>query len=50
MIRPSFIPSREVRELRDLTRRRKQLIHNAVDERNRVQRVLQEATCSWAWC
>ena len=43
MIRPSFIPSREVRELRDLTRRRKQLIHNAVDERNRVQRVLQEA-------
>lgn len=43
MIRPSFIPPREVRELRDLTRRRKQLIHNAVDERNRVQRVLQEA-------
>lgn len=43
MIRPSFIPPREVRELRDLTRRRKQLIGNAVDERNRVQRVLQEA-------
>jgi transposase len=43
MIRPSFIPPREIRELRDLTRRRKQLIGNAVDERNRVQRVLQEA-------
>lgn len=43
MIRPSFIPPREVRELRDLTRRRKQLIGNAVEERNRVQRVLQEA-------
>jgi transposase len=43
MIRPSFIPPREIRELRDLTRRRKQLIGNAIDERNRVQRVLQEA-------
>jgi transposase len=43
MIRPSFIPPRPVRELRDLTRRRKQLIGNAIDERNRVQRVLQEA-------
>jgi transposase len=43
MIRPSFIPDRQTRELRDLTRRRKQLIGCAVDERNRVQRVLQEA-------
>lgn len=43
MIRPSFLPNRETRELRDLTRRRKQLIGCAVDERNRVQRVLQEA-------
>ncbi len=43
MIRPSFIPPRETRELRDLTRRRKQLVGHAVDERNRVQRVLQEA-------
>jgi transposase len=42
-IRPSFIPSRETRELRDLTRRRRQLIGCAIDERNRVQRVLQEA-------
>jgi transposase len=43
MIRPSFIPDRDTRELRDLTRRRKQLIGCAVDERNRVQRVLREA-------
>jgi transposase len=42
MIRPSFIPDRETRELRDLTRRRKQLVGCAADERNRVQRVLQE--------
>lgn len=43
MIRPSFIPNRETRELRDLTRRRKQMVSCAAEERNRVQRVLQEA-------
>src|SRR4051794_201388 len=43
MIRPSFIPNRETRQLRDLTRRRKQMVSCAADERNRVQRVLQEA-------
>jgi transposase len=43
MIRPSFIPDRDTRELRDLTRRRKQMVCCAADERNRVQRVLQEA-------
>jgi transposase len=43
MIRPSFIPDRETRQLRDLTRRRKQMVCCAADERNRVQRVLQEA-------
>jgi transposase len=43
MIRPSFLPPRETRELRDLTRRRKQLVGCAAEERNRVQRVLQEA-------
>ncbi len=43
MIRPSYIPDRATRELRDLTRRRKQMVCCAVDERNRVQRVLQEA-------
>ncbi len=43
MIRPSFIPDRDTRELRDLTRRRKKLVECAAEERNRVQRVLQEA-------
>jgi transposase len=43
MMRASYVPDRETRELRDLTRRRKQLVGCAVDERNRVQRVLQEA-------
>lgn len=43
MIRPSFLPDRDTRELRDLTRRRKQMVGCAADERNRVQRVLQEA-------
>ena len=43
VIRPGFVPCREVRELRDLTRRRKQMVGCAAEERNRVQRVLQEA-------
>src|SRR5208337_2067300 len=43
MIRPSFIPARPIRELRDFTRRRKQMIGAAADERNRVQKVLEDA-------
>jgi transposase len=43
LIRPSFIPPRPVRELRDLTRRRKQILSNAASERNRVHKVLEEA-------
>jgi transposase len=43
MIRASFIPPRAIRELRDLTRRRKQLIRMGADERNRVQKVLEDA-------
>jgi transposase len=43
LIRPSFIPPRPVRELRDLTRRRKQVLSNAASERNRVQKVLEQA-------
>ena len=34
MIRPSFIPPRPQRELRDLTRRRRKLIETATSERN----------------
>ena len=43
MIRPSFIPPREIRELRELTRRRKQLMNAGTAERNRLQKVLEEA-------
>ena len=43
MIRPSFIPPQAIRDLRDLTRRRRQLIGDASSERNRVQKVLEEA-------
>jgi|SRR5215469_170300 len=43
MIRASFIPPQAIRDLRDLTRRRRQLCGAAVSERNRVQKVLEEA-------
>lgn len=43
MIRPSFIPPQAIRDLRDLTRRRRQLIGAATSERNRVQKILEEA-------
>jgi transposase len=43
MIRPSFIPPREIRELRELTRRRKQLMNAGTAERNRLQKILEEA-------
>ena len=43
MIRASFIPPRAIRELRDLTRRRKQLVRAGSEERNRIQKVLEDA-------
>jgi transposase len=43
MIRPSYIPPRAVRQLRDLTRRRKRLLSNATAEKNRIQKVLEDA-------
>jgi transposase len=43
MIRASFVPPRAIRELRDLTRRRKQLLSDATSERNRVQKTLEDA-------
>ena len=43
MIRPSLIPSREIRELRDLTRRRKRMLGTATAEKNRIQKVLEDA-------
>jgi transposase len=43
MIRPSFVPPRGLRELRDLTRRRRKMIGAASGERNRVDKILQDA-------
>lgn len=43
MIRPSYIPPKCIRELRDLTRRRRQLVRTGAQERNRVQKVLEGA-------
>lgn len=43
MIRPSFVPPRGLRELRDLTRRRKKMMGVATSERNRVDKILQDA-------
>jgi len=43
LLRPSFIPSREQRELRDLTRTRTSLIDERSASVNRVQKVLEDA-------
>jgi transposase len=43
MIHPSFIPPRPIRELRDLTRYRKRLIGHGTSERNRLQKILEDA-------
>lgn len=42
-IKPSFIPSREIRELRDLTRTRTKMIQTRTAFKNRVHKVLQRA-------
>src|ERR1700721_1029431 len=43
MIRPSYIPPLAIRQLRDLTRRRRQMVRSGAQERNRVQKVLEGA-------
>jgi transposase len=43
MIHPSFIPPRPIRELRDLTRRRDRLLGAGTAEKNRVQKILEDA-------
>ena len=44
MIRPSFIPPRAVRELRDLTRLGRRVLVQATQERNRVEKILEKAS------
>lgn len=43
LIRPSFVPPQDIRELRDLTRYRKKLLGNGAAERNRIQKILEDA-------
>jgi transposase len=43
MVRPSYIPPVEIRQLRELTRRRRQLVRCGAQERSRVQKVLEGA-------
>ena len=42
-MRSSFIPPEPIRELRDLTRRRKKLLSHLSSEKNRIQKVLDTA-------
>ena len=43
LVEGSFIPPREIRELRDLTRRRRTLLSDGAAERNRAQKILEDA-------
>lgn len=43
MIRPSFVPPREIRVLRDLTRYRTDLVHARTSEKQRVEKLLEDA-------
>jgi len=43
MIHPGFIAPQAIRELRDLTGRRKRLLDDATSEKNSVQEVLEDA-------
>ncbi len=48
LLRPSFIPDRAQRELRELTRYRKSLIEERAREHNRIQKVLEGANIKLA--
>ena len=43
LLRNSFIPPRDIRDLRDLTRYRVKLVQNATAEKNRIQKILEDA-------
>lgn len=42
LLKPSYIPAREQRELRDLTRYRTKLIQHIASEKNRIMRILED--------
>jgi transposase len=43
LVQASFIPGRDIRELRDFTRRRRRLMPEGTRERNWVQKLLEDA-------
>jgi transposase len=43
LVRPSFVPPRPIRELRDLTRYRKALIYERTRKTQRLHKVLEDA-------
>src|SRR5246500_4532720 len=48
LLRPSFVPPKPIRELRDLTRYRRKLIESQTAERNRLLKVLETANIKLA--
>lgn len=48
LLRPSFVPEQPVRQLRDLTRQRVQLIRQKVQVANRIQKTLEDANIKLA--
>ena len=47
LLKGSFVPTREQRELRELTRYRASLIRERAAEVNRLQKILEGADSSW---
>ena len=47
--RHSFVPPKEFRDLRALSRHRRKLVHNRTRVRNRAQKVLRPLWCSCRW-
>jgi len=48
LIRPSFVPPKPLRELRDLLRYRRKLVEDEAAERNRLQKLLETANIKLA--
>jgi transposase len=48
LLRPSFVPPRPIRELRDLTRYRRKLVEAQAGERNRLMKLLESANIKLA--
>ncbi|MDM5214688.1 transposase [Peribacillus sp. NJ4] len=43
LIESNFVPPEDIRDLRDLTRYLKKLIHHRTSEQNRIHKILQDA-------